>query len=199
VEGRAGGGGGGGVGEARGRALSKGVRGKSTFGLRNVLLGEFEPSDLLTSLPLGNGGPATIRSSKTNVPPANTPAGIPGNGTPGNRTRGNGTCGKNGNHGNGNGSTSPEPVIAAATDRFPDVEPDKSSRGTNGNGTKGNGANHPGETYWNGSQATLSMAEEAGSSMADVERFKVICPDCQNPLRFAEGCIKCEICGYSHC
>jgi len=31
------------------------------------------------------------------------------------------------------------------------------------------------------------------------EQFKVICPDCQNALRFAEGCLKCEFCGFAQC
>jgi hypothetical protein len=31
------------------------------------------------------------------------------------------------------------------------------------------------------------------------EQYKVICPDCRFPLRFVEGCVKCESCGYSRC
>ncbi len=30
-------------------------------------------------------------------------------------------------------------------------------------------------------------------------QFKVVCPDCQSSLRFCEGCVKCEACGFSEC
>ncbi len=30
-------------------------------------------------------------------------------------------------------------------------------------------------------------------------QYKVICPDCQNALRFSEGCVTCEACGFSKC
>jgi ribonucleoside-diphosphate reductase alpha chain len=30
-------------------------------------------------------------------------------------------------------------------------------------------------------------------------QYKVLCPDCQNALRFGEGCVVCEACGYSEC
>jgi ribonucleoside-diphosphate reductase alpha chain len=29
--------------------------------------------------------------------------------------------------------------------------------------------------------------------------FKVVCPDCRSPLRFGEGCVTCESCGFSEC
>jgi len=41
--------------------------------------------------------------------------------------------------------------------------------------------------------------DQAFESRVREEQFKVICPDCRSPLRFAEGCVKCEFCGYSHC
>jgi len=41
--------------------------------------------------------------------------------------------------------------------------------------------------------------DSAFESRVREEQFKVICPDCRNLLRFAEGCVKCEFCGYSHC
>ena len=34
---------------------------------------------------------------------------------------------------------------------------------------------------------------------AQMESFKVLCPNCQSPLRFCEGCQKCEACGHSQC
>ncbi len=51
----------------------------------------------------------------------------------------------------------------------------------------------------------VATAVEATSRLRDREsgmsedQYKVICPDCQGPLRFAEGCVKCEECGFSHC
>jgi ribonucleoside-diphosphate reductase alpha chain len=30
-------------------------------------------------------------------------------------------------------------------------------------------------------------------------QYKVICPDCQGPLRFSEGCVSCDSCGFSKC
>ncbi len=29
--------------------------------------------------------------------------------------------------------------------------------------------------------------------------FKVVCPECQNPLRFSEGCATCDGCGFAQC
>ena len=31
------------------------------------------------------------------------------------------------------------------------------------------------------------------------DKFKIKCPECQNHLRFMEGCVKCESCGFSQC
>jgi ribonucleoside-diphosphate reductase alpha chain len=30
-------------------------------------------------------------------------------------------------------------------------------------------------------------------------QYKVLCPDCQNTLRFGEGCVTCDACGFSEC
>jgi ribonucleoside-diphosphate reductase alpha chain len=43
--------------------------------------------------------------------------------------------------------------------------------------------------------ATLFEAA-AGSSG---EAFIGTCPDCGSQLEFAEGCVKCHVCGYSEC
>jgi len=29
--------------------------------------------------------------------------------------------------------------------------------------------------------------------------FSGACPDCSSQLEFAEGCVKCHVCGYSEC
>ena len=64
---------------------------------------------------------------------------------------------------------------------------------TNGNG---NGNGHSTGT----SAATISQRlDNAVESSVHEEQYKVLCPDCQNALRFAEGCVKCESCGFSQC
>ncbi len=39
----------------------------------------------------------------------------------------------------------------------------------------------------------------AGGLASQPERYKIRCPECQSPLRFSEGCVSCESCGYAHC
>ncbi len=90
-----------------------------------------------------------------------------------------------------------------------------SSNGTNGtNGTNGHGTTN-GHSNGNGNGHSHGHAPAAKSATVTAtatsprlrdreaemleDHYKVICPDCQNPLRFAEGCIKCESCGFSQC
>ncbi len=67
-----------------------------------------------------------------------------------------------------------------------------SGEATNGDGASGEGANEHNRA------ATRVSACPSDFSVLE-EQYKVLCPDCQGPLRFAEGCVKCESCGYSHC
>jgi ribonucleoside-diphosphate reductase alpha chain len=92
-----------------------------------------------------------------------------------------------------------------------DLEP----AGSNGHGSGSNGSgNGNGNGNGNGhgsaaveiarettSQSSSRLAQLDGAGDLDglEEHYKVICPDCQNPLRFGEGCIKCACCGYSQC
>ncbi len=72
---------------------------------------------------------------------------------------------------------------------------------TNGNG-KSNGHGNKGESHATpaaDSPDLLSHSDRTFESITLEEQFKVICPDCRGPLRFAEGCVKCELCGYSQC
>ena len=73
--------------------------------------------------------------------------------------------------------------------------------GTNGNGNGNGHGSKPG----NGS-ATLERTKAAVPSRLDAggiqwqqTEYKVVCPDCQGMLRFSEGCVTCEACGFSKC
>lgn len=65
-----------------------------------------------------------------------------------------------------------------------------------GGKVNGNGNGH--EHRSNSSKSSV-LVERMIEPTSDEEAFKVLCPDCRNPLRFAEGCVKCEACGYSQC
>jgi ribonucleoside-diphosphate reductase alpha chain len=48
----------------------------------------------------------------------------------------------------------------------------------------------------------FSLRDEAQLSLSGYdpgETFIGTCPDCQSQLEFAEGCMKCHVCGYSEC
>ena len=40
---------------------------------------------------------------------------------------------------------------------------------------------------------------EAEEYHADNKSFIGTCPDCGSQLEFAEGCVKCHVCGFSEC
>ncbi len=48
------------------------------------------------------------------------------------------------------------------------------------------------------SKASLSLNGN-GNGNGATRGFKIKCPECQNNLSFAEGCVKCLSCGYSQC
>lgn len=52
--------------------------------------------------------------------------------------------------------------------------------------------------------AVHRVVEQADGSAAvfrvsDAEQHAGACPDCGSQLEFAEGCVKCHVCGYSEC
>jgi ribonucleoside-diphosphate reductase alpha chain len=48
---------------------------------------------------------------------------------------------------------------------------------------------------------TMSTPEGGMYQVCGVKEEQSIgaCPDCGSPLEFAEGCVKCHVCGYSEC
>jgi ribonucleoside-diphosphate reductase alpha chain len=47
-----------------------------------------------------------------------------------------------------------------------------------------------------GATEQVAMFETTGNSG---EAFIGTCPDCGSQLEFAEGCVKCHVCGFSEC
>lgn len=87
------------------------------------------------------------------------------------------------------------------------------SGGNGANGTKGKGGvsgangNGAGATVVPGVElpgveqvaVKVSPRLEARGIQWQQTQYKVICPDCQGPLRFSEGCVTCDGCGFSKC
>ena len=75
------------------------------------------------------------------------------------------------------------------------------SGGGNGNSPKN------GNTRGNGSHGSTAEASgipakyrlEAHGIQWQQTQYKVRCPDCQGELRFGEGCVTCDACGFSEC
>ena len=85
--------------------------------------------------------------------------------------------------------------------------PGKGSR-EGGNGRRGGGSDGQENGKGNGKRGGTSRSRastavparlDAMSFQWQQKQFKVICPDCQNPLRFNEGCVTCDSCGFSKC
>ena len=49
-----------------------------------------------------------------------------------------------------------------------------------------------------GGTAAPTRLEARGIQWQQMQ-YKVLCPDCQNALRFGEGCVTCDACGFSEC
>ena len=93
-------------------------------------------------------------------------------------------------------------IMGGATD-----EPAAKKKTSSGNGTSKSGRN--GGHNGNGPQAATREPErtvKAAPARLDAlgiqwqqAQYKVVCPDCQGALRFSEGCVMCESCGFSKC
>jgi len=70
-----------------------------------------------------------------------------------------------------------------------------------GNGSKGNGHGPNGHGQKNGgrTESAVPLRFDAQGIQWQQAQFKVRCPDCQGELRFSEGCMTCEGCGFSKC
>ncbi|HUH12493.1 MAG TPA: vitamin B12-dependent ribonucleotide reductase [Longimicrobiales bacterium] len=55
------------------------------------------------------------------------------------------------------------------------------------------------ETVTSGAQSAATQAQIDFGAYDPGETFLGTCPDCASELTFAEGCVKCLVCGYSEC
>jgi ribonucleoside-diphosphate reductase alpha chain len=92
----------------------------------------------------------------------------------------------------GNSATAADarPASAVPSTKAAELPGRPNPHGSNGgtNGGNGNGGSKPVRRTLD----TLGMQWQQA-------QYKVVCPDCQGDLRFGEGCMTCEECGYSKC
>jgi len=80
------------------------------------------------------------------------------------------------------------------------AEKAKNGKGANGNGNgHGNGASHGEAAVIDRMVAKAPLRGDGLGFQWQQKEFKVVCPDCQSELRFSEGCMTCEGCGFSKC
>ncbi len=74
------------------------------------------------------------------------------------------------------------------------------TNGRSGNGSSTDKAVAPGGAPVGSPRpATQVSSMRTFEKPSQAELFKVLCPECQSPLRYSEGCCMCQSCGYSHC
>ncbi len=69
-----------------------------------------------------------------------------------------------------------------------------------GNGRNGNGANgHKAAVVTAEAGLPAPLRGDALGIQWQQTQYKVVCPDCHGSLRFSEGCVTCDACGFSKC
>jgi hypothetical protein len=182
------------LGDGMAQGLIRFCKAKEMFGLKNMLLGDFDLA-LLDERMRGDRGLPPNRSAAPVKPAAKSaaPAAAPS------------TQGSQGSH--------------AVVRRV--EQPPAKSPGGNG-GKKGNGltresnASRPDEALTRDGSRMDASAETLGGERYDsataiggpafsskrqglLSAFKLKCPECGSTLSFQEGCVKCPGCGYSQC
>ncbi len=76
--------------------------------------------------------------------------------------------------------------------------PDGSKPGGNGSGGS-DGGNGKRVALQDRAPSTVPPRLDAMGFQWQQTQYKVLCPDCQGTLRFAEGCVVCDACGFSKC
>ncbi len=77
--------------------------------------------------------------------------------------------------------------------------PDTTAGQRGGNGTSGNGKRSNGDGRAQAVETEATSRLDAMGFQWQQTQYKVVCPDCQGPLRFGEGCVICDACGFSKC
>lgn len=100
------------------------------------------------------------------------------------------------------GDTGGEPADQAAAPNGPGGNGNRGGNGSGGSselaGRNGGNAGAATATAQDATTTAPSRMDALGIQWQQTQ-FKVRCPDCQSPLRFAEGCVTCDGCGFSEC
>ena len=174
------------LGDGLARALKKYVQVKNRAGLRALLLGE-----------------ETVDGAEPVAPPSPTK----GNGhkTSGSNGNGNGNGhAKATGHSNGNGNGKTKAVAPTSGNGHSHSNGNGNGNGHTSAAPKTNGSNEPVVAEQRAvAVAAAPVAVATGPAPGGIQwqqaQYKVVCPDCQANLRFGEGCVRCESCGYAEC
>ncbi len=175
-------------------ALKKYLKAKERFGLRPLLLGDIDPSDVDHNRP-----PHTGANVPLDRPASRQDSAVANNGGNGNRLAENGANGTNnalngGNgHSNGNGGSALQNRIEAVVTNAPE---------TRVAGTAASASVQSATPSTPAGAAPTAVATVIGSvrhSHDAATHFKLKCPECQAEIARQEGCLKCHSCGWSAC
>lgn len=213
------------LGDALAVTLKKYMKAKERFGLRALLLGEINLSEL-DAPPKKPTGDRPLNGNGHNGNGAHT---TNGNGAHTNGSNGAGNNAKSGNgaladeNGAGNGVSEAAHVNRVSeivdnadepgANRLTVLDESTNRNGSNGNAANGNGATGHTATKGEhtapvadggGTQASVATATGGVATAKRVhhdvaQHYKLHCPECQGPLALQEGCRKCHCCGWSAC